>query len=198
VSEPSKFDLLIQEMWLGEPDHWSALERIYKELRPFLVGRAYRCLGNETQAGDAADEALTRVVQLLLDDPAKFRNPSHLAGYLHQTLSSKIVDSQRRRGRYVMPQDDQELQRMADEFGHRVSAEAEGKSLSENERDQLIRNALNSLKPVERLAVELFYLKGFSGVEAGRQMGVSHNAFRVRLMRSMDKLKTWATRRRAQ
>lgn len=197
VSEPSRFEFLIQDLWSGNPDHWSALERVYKELRPFLVSRAYRCLGNETQACDAADEALTRVAQMLLEDPAKFKNPSHLAGYLHLALTSKVVDSQRRGGRYVLPQDDQELQRIADEFGHRVATEAEGKSLNNSERDQLIRDALNSLKPVERLAVELFYLKEFSGEEAGEQMGVSHSAFRVRLMRAMGKLRKWASRRKA-
>ena len=197
MPEPSRFDELIQELWLGEPDHWSALERIYKELRPFLVGRAHRRLGNETQACDAADEALTKVAQIVLEDPTKFANPSHLAGYLHLALTSKIVDSQRRNGRYVLPEDDQALQQLADDFGQRVSQEAEGKNLTETERDRLIRNALDSLNPVDRLAVELFHLQEYSGKAAGEKLGVSHTTFRVRLNRAMTKLRKWANKGKA-
>lgn len=198
VLEPSISQSLIQELWLGEPDYLSALERVFERLRETLKHRACARLGNETQAYLVAEEALIVVTRKLLNDPKYFKDSDHLAGYLYSALYSKIADLHRRERKYFQPEDDETLQRIADEFHQRVSSEADGKELTQEEREQLIRDALNSLEPLDRVAVEMAYLWEYSSKQGGKALGIDPGTFRTRVSRAITKLRNWATGRKLQ
>lgn len=167
------------------------MERIYPRLRPILVARAFRQLSNETRAADVADETLTRVLRLVIEERSKFEDSRHLTRYLLVTLASRIVDRRRHDTRYQEPV--AESDDATDRFERMVASETDGADVSDQERDELIRKALNALSPLDRVAVELSYLKELSSEEAGITMGVSPMAFRTRLSRAMQTLRKWGT-----
>ena len=53
-----------------------------------------------------------------------------------------------------------------------------------------VRNAVLSLEPTYRLPVLLFYYDGLGAKDAARVMGISENAFKVRLHRAREMLRT--------
>jgi len=137
----------------------------------------YRMLGERTEAEDAAQEALVKAVMKL----HTFDTERPFKPWVLRIASNECIDRIRRRKPTAS------LDGMGDDgawewkAGHSPTPEA--KLLRDEEQAQ-IRALLETLAPIDRTIITLFYWEGFSYVEIGETTGLSIPAIKSRLFRA--------------
>jgi RNA polymerase sigma-70 factor (ECF subfamily) len=137
----------------------------------------YRMLGDRTEAEDAAQEALIKVVlHLNTYDPGRPFKP-----WILRIASNECIDRIRRRKPILYLDGMGEDGAWEWQAGHSPNPEAE---MLRREQQTQIREMLENLPPLDRTVITLFYWEGLSYIEIGEATGLSVSAIKSRLFRA--------------
>ena len=143
----------------------------------------YRMLGNSRDAEDAAQESFIRAYRNL----KKYDPKRSFATWLLSIASHYCIDRMRKRRLATVSTDVLQTELIAD----RNTPEPENK-LQELEREAMIQNILQELKPTDRAAIILRYWHDYSEVEIAESLDLTVSAVKSRLYRSRQALaKAW-------
>jgi RNA polymerase sigma-70 factor (ECF subfamily) len=150
-----------------------AAERVFREYWPTLYRAAFRILMDHDEAEEAAQEAFVKG----WNARGSFRGDSReaLGAWLLAVTRRTALDHLRRRARTAPLADAEALASGAD--GPEAAAESRATC------DE-VRRALAALEPGDRAAIVLFEIEELPQAEIATGMGVSVNAFKVRLHRA--------------
>lgn len=129
----------------------SALDELVSLYGGALVRYAFRLLGNEDEAEDAAEDAF---VAFALRRRA-FKSAEHLRAYLYKTVRNKCMDRFRHIRRHLPLKED-------------LAGEDPFAALIVREREQALYAALERIHAPYREALHLVFLDGFSAEECAR------------------------------
>lgn len=146
---------------------------------------AYRLLGNREEAEDAVQEVFLAVFQ----KAHTFRGNSQFSTWLHRlTVNAALCRLRRQKRRREVSYEDF-LPQFQEDGHHEVrpvvdwSHEVEERSRNE-ELQQILRKALDQLKPVDKAVVVLSDIEGFSDREIAKSVGLTKSAVKTRLHRA--------------
>ena len=145
-----------------------------------VLATAWRLLGDREQARDAAQEVFMRAFRSL----DRFRHGESFPAWIQGITVNVCRDQMRKRGPL-----------MSSEVALASSPErglwaAEAAQLH-GEHQRLVRRALGTLTPAERLAITLRDLDGLSTEEASRALGIRAVTVRTQIASARIKLKTF-------
>ncbi len=163
---------------------WDRLIRLLKPIHEQAVATARRLSRSAHDGDDLYQEAVLRAYDKLnsLRDESRFRS------WFFATLLSRHRSHVRRPRRESVP--------IEDALGRRDEPVGEDGSLWEEERRRADRaaRALAGLKPVQREAVVLHEIEGFSVDEVAEMQSVTVSAVKSRLTRGREKLRRFYLR----
>ena len=163
---------LLEQAQRGDNSAW---QRLYERLLPSIWRAAYVRLRDRQAAEDVVSEtflALVRSMDLL--EPESCR----LHGWMLQVVRNKAADWARRDG---------SRSRTLEGFssdGQKVQAVDPAVAALDDERRQLITEVLDSLRPDQRLVLELKYADGLTVYEIASRIGQSEKSVESLLYRA--------------
>ena len=159
-------------------DRWERLLRLLGPIHGQAAGTARRLSRSADEGDDLYQESVLRAYERLHDlrDESKFRS------WFFATLLS-LHRSRRRQARRGTVSLEEAWNRGGEPAGEDGSAWAEAL-----ERADRAARALNGLAPVQREAVVLHEIEGFSVEEVAAMQGVTISAVKSRLVRGREKL----------
>ena len=157
----------------------SASSSIADRYRGRLVVFALRRLGDRSQADDAAQETLRRVIEAL--NKKQIRDMEALPGFVFRTAQHVCQQWLRKRGREAKA-----LERFAST--QPLPLEGMVDQLVTDERRQTVRLAFNRLGSDDRNLLQFFYGMGLSAEEVATRLDASIGTARVRKHRALRKL----------
>lgn len=165
---------LLQAAQCGDSEAINWLVEQYQRPVYFLC---YRMLGEQTEAEDAAQEALVKAIMHL--DSFELGRP--FKPWVLRIASNECLDRLRRRKPVVSLDSMGEDGAWEWRAGHSPNPESE---IMDLERQEKVRNILDTLQPVDRNIVVLFYWQGYSYTEIADATGLSVPAIKSRLFRA--------------
>jgi RNA polymerase sigma-70 factor (ECF subfamily) len=173
---------LIQSIKNGDRDAFDRLFDLYSK-RTFQI--AYKLLRDRDEAEDAVQEVFLTVIQ----KAHTFRGNSQFSTWLHRlTVNSALCRLRRQKRRREVSYEDF-LPQFREDGHHQVrpvvdwSHEVEERSRN-GELQQILRKALDQLKPVDKAVVVLSDIEGFSDREIAKSVGLTKSAVKTRLHRA--------------
>lgn len=179
---------------LNEEDRNFALE-LYERYGDFLYKTAFDILRNESDAEDAVQDAMCKIIRHLdkfSSSPERaIRN--QIVIYITSIAKHTAIDAYRKRANvkrketdlYIQTGDDEELL---------VEPEDETAAVEDiavtRENRMIVQRALLTLSQELQDAVNLVYLCGYSCVEAADVLCISDNAVRARIFKARKKLRS--------
>jgi RNA polymerase sigma-70 factor (ECF subfamily) len=166
-----------------------AFEQLITSYQHRVVATAWRMLGNQEDARDAAQEVFLRVYRYL----KKFRSGEDFSAWLYRITINVCRDAHRRRGpvdRFASLESDRELGNLPDAAG---SDDVEAAAILSQEQ-AIIASALDMLSPKEREAIVLRDLEGLSTEEVAKILGSSATTVRSQISSSRAKIKLYRDR----
>jgi RNA polymerase sigma-70 factor (ECF subfamily) len=148
----------------------------FEAYRPRLLGAAYRVLGERSRAEDVVQEAWLRWARV---DPETVRNPR---GFLFQTVTRLAIDELRK----VAVRNEIELSTAVGETS--TSDPGADVSLADSVASAL-QLVMQTLSPVERAALLLCEVFGFSNAELASVTGRTEHAARQLVYRARQKVR---------
>ncbi len=180
LSDVRPFALLIARACQGD---LAAFDQIMIAHQQKVTGLAWRMLGNQEDARDAAQETFLRVYKHL----NKFDPAQDFAGWLYRIAVNVCRDLARKRGRGNPLSF--EAEREAGTLAEPVSPHnTEHKAMHAQERDILLR-ALATLTEKERAAIVLRDLEGLPTEEVARILGSTPTTVRSQICTARVKIK---------
>jgi RNA polymerase sigma-70 factor (ECF subfamily) len=153
----------------------SAFDELFRMHSRRVHDLAYSLLGDRDGADDVVQEVFVRVHRRL----GSFRGQCSLRGWILRITVNECV-SQRRR---VQRQNRQRQELQAAAVGLRATRDRR------MEYAQAARQALQTLRPVDRALVVMRDVQGYTYEEIGEVLGSSSNSVRVRLHRARKALR---------
>lgn len=177
---------LIERARAGEA---AAFEQIITCYQRKVMSTAWRMLGNQEDARDAAQEVFLRAYKYL----GSFRADQEFAGWLYRIVINVCRDHARKRSRHDhFSSFEAEQERGA--FDSLASGEnVEAAAIKSQER-ALIAAALNTLSKKERAAIVLRDLEGLPTEEVARVLGTSQATVRSQVASARAKIKLYRDR----
>jgi RNA polymerase sigma-70 factor (ECF subfamily) len=166
-----------------------AFEQLITSYQHRVVGTAWRMLGNQEDARDAAQEVFLRVYRYL----SKFRSGEDFSAWLYRITINVCRDAHRRRGpqdRFASLESERELGNIPDTAG---ADDVEAAAILSQEQ-AIIASALDTLSPREREAIVLRDLEGLSTEEVARILGSSATTVRSQISSGRAKIKQYRDR----
>ena len=137
-------------------------------------GVAYRFLGDATEAEDVAQEAFLRI----LDAAPRYRPSATFRTYLYQVVSRLCLDRSRKK----------RPDRLNDPLGTPAAGPTPDEESSRRERDEAVRDAVQTLPSNQRMSVVLRYFEGLSTREIASALSSSEKAVERLLARARESL----------
>ncbi len=164
--------LWIQEARKGDDE---AFGRLVENYQTPVYHLCYRMLGNSNDAEDAAQESFIRAYRYL----KKYDPNRSFATWLLSIASHYCIDRMRKRklatvSTAVIP---------AEIIADRNAPNPE-KQFKSKEKEALMENLLNDLKPTDRAAIVLRYWHDYSEVQIAEALGLTVSAVKSRLYRA--------------
>jgi RNA polymerase sigma-70 factor (ECF subfamily) len=192
VGEPSRekaaefTSLLIERAKEGDA---AALEQIMIRYEQRVLATAWRMLGNEADARDAAQEAFLRVHKYL----KSFRAGEDFTGWLYRIVINACRDARRRnfRNRQFVSL---EAELEAGSCDALRSADDHEAAAIRSQQQALIRAALDTLSDKERAAIVLRDLEGLATEDVARILGSSAATVRSQISSGRAKIKLYRDR----
>lgn len=164
----------------------AAFDRLLTCLQRRVVSTAWRLLGDQADALDAAQEVFFRLHRYL----GSFRLDQDFSAWLYRLIVNACHDTRRRRTRHLSLEREQERGTLDNvPSGDDVEATA---MLLEDER--LIARALETLSEKERSALVLRDLEGLPTEEVARVLGSSPTTVRSQICTARAKLRAFRDR----
>lgn len=173
---------LVRRLKAGDQN---ALDTLFRRYGPRVYRQAISLVGNEADA----EEVLQDVFLTLYEKAKTFRGDAAFSTWLYRlTLNAALTRLRRRKRSKEVFFDDYLPQYQAD--GHHLvrpvvdwSNDLEGRLVSK-EVHQLVRQALDQLRPVDKAVVVLSDLEGIPNREVGKALGLTVPAVKTRLHRA--------------
>jgi RNA polymerase sigma-70 factor (ECF subfamily) len=170
--------LLIERAQAGDLD---AFDRVIVMFQRRVVTTAWRLLGNQDDALDAAQEVFLRLHRYL----RSFRTDQDFNAWLYRLTVNACHDTRRRRPRFLSLE--HEAERGA--LDHLRSPDDVEATASFLEDEALIARALETLSEKERAALVLRDLEGLETEEVARVLGSSPTTVRSQISTARAKLR---------
>lgn len=165
---------IVKEVLAGRSDRFRDLVTRYQNL---VAGIAWRSGCRRDDVEDVVSEVFFKVYRNL----HQFRPEHPFSTWLYKLTSNHLVDRSRRakkeRGRTEMPEQVED---------HAPGALDE---MQVDERQLLVRDALQAIDERYREAIQLVYVEGLKVEETARLLGVPEGTIKTRLMRGREALK---------
>jgi len=166
----------------------TAFDQIITSHQRRVISTAWRMLGNEDDARDAAQEVFLRVYKHL----DKFDPAQEFAGWLYRIIINVCRDQARKRGwRGMMTSFEAEYD--AGNLELASTDDTEAAAMLAQERT-IIARALASLSEKERAAIVLRDLEGLTTEEVARVLGSSQTTVRSQICSARAKIKLYRDR----
>lgn len=166
----------------------TAFDQIITSHQRRVISTAWRMLGNEDDARDAAQEVFLRVYKHL----DKFDPAQEFAGWLYRIVINVCRDQARKRGwRGMMTSFEAEYETGNLELASTDDTEAAAMLAQER---TIIARALASLSEKERAAIVLRDLEGLTTEEVARVLGSSQTTVRSQICSARAKIKLYRDR----
>ncbi|HNT75021.1 MAG TPA: sigma-70 family RNA polymerase sigma factor [Anaerolineae bacterium] len=167
----------VDDLQLAQNGNKEAINQMIVTYQQSVFNLCYRMLGETTEAEDATQEALVKaVLNLHTYDTERPFKP-----WLLRIASNECIDRIRRRRPTTSLDGMGEDGAWEWQAGHSPTPEA---SLLQAEEQTRIRLLLETLPPVERTIITLFYWEGLSYNEIGEITGLTVSAIKSRLFRA--------------
>ena len=167
----------------------AAFEQLVVSCQRKVISTAWRMLGNEEDAQDAAQEVFLRAYKYL----DSFKLDQDFAGWLYRIAINVCRDHMRKRSRYHHL-DSFEAERDRGSLDSMASSEnVEAAAIKSQER-ALVMEALNTLSKKERAALVLRDLEGLTTEEVARVLGSSPVTVRSQVASARAKIKLYRDR----
>ena len=178
---------LVLRLQRGDDDAFAMLVQDYGAP---LLAVARRMLGNEDDAHDALQETFLSAFRAI----GSFERKSRLSTWLHRVAVNAALMKLRSRRRKRECALDDLLPRFTDD-GHHVEppcpfSDAAMRSLQSEESRAILWRGLDQLPPAYREVIVLRDIEGLTTEEAGRSLGITGNATKIRLHRARQALRT--------
>lgn len=184
---------VLLERWRTADDR-EALDELLRQEVDILKGRLRRRdveLGGSASVSDVAQETILRFLRQ--EEPPRFADPRQLRAYLWKAAWNLLVDRMRDASKPVLLE--QRPSGTSDD-GPALTTTGGIGSVERRDGSFAIQLALNLLAAEDREILDLVYLQGFEISAAARELGLSHGAANMRLVRARrslaQKLKHWA------
>ncbi len=180
----SKVDaqVLIERLQAG---HVDAFEGLFERYSAQVYRQAMHFLGNEAEA----EEVMQEVFLTLYEKAGTFRGDAALSTWLYRLTANNAISRLRRRSRQQEVPLDAYLPQFSDDGHHRErpvvdwSHDIERNFVREESR-QLLRQAIDKLRPLDKAVVVLSDLEELPQRETADILGLSLAAVKARLHRS--------------
>ena len=172
--------------------HGPALNDLMERHAPKLFNYLVRCLQNEEDAADAAQETFVRVYQ----NCARFDSRAKFSTWLYAIATNLVKDRYRHRSRHPQVSLDAENETTGDDFRESVPGHnpTPSESLQGAERVQAIRKAVAELPEELRTPLILSEYEELSHAEIGEILKCTAKAVETRIYRARQQLRTGLTR----
>jgi RNA polymerase sigma-70 factor (ECF subfamily) len=167
-----------------------AFEQILIRCQQKVFATAWRMLGNEADARDAAQEVFLRVHKYL----ASFRTGEDFAGWLYRIVINTCRDARRRNLRMNRQFASLETELEAGGCEALLSHHDHEADLIHSQQRALIQAALETLSEKERAAIVLRDLEGLSTAEVAKILGSSQTTVRSQISSARTKIKLYRDR----
>ncbi|MBI3870456.1 MAG: sigma-70 family RNA polymerase sigma factor [Verrucomicrobia bacterium] len=168
--------------------HGAALNELMERHAGKLFNYLVRCLQNEEDAADAAQEAFVRVYR----NCAKFDVSQKFSTWLYAVATNLVKDRYRHRSRHPHVSLDAENEATGEEFRERLPEHnpTPSESLLSAERVETIRNAVAQLPEELRVPLILSEFEELSHAEIGEILKCTAKAVETRIYRARQQLRT--------
>jgi RNA polymerase sigma-70 factor (ECF subfamily) len=157
----------------------SAFGHLVEQYQRPVFSLCYRMLGNSKEAEDAAQESFLRAYRNL----KRYDANRSFATWLLSIASHYCIDQMRKRRLDTVSTDALPAEIIADH--NAPNPEHEFRS---REKEAMIQNLLNTLKPTDRAAIILRYWYQYSEIEIAESLKLSVSAVKSRLFRARQAL----------
>jgi len=186
--DETRLNELVRQAQAGDA---SALEQIVRAIQDDVFDLALRMLGDATDARDASQEVLVRVVTKL----GSFRGDSRFRTWVYRVAANALLNFRGEMRRKEMSFDEAEEQlQAAIHGGDGVPTSAADEALVNEVKLVCAHGMLLNLDRPHRLAYVLGEVLELTGDEAGAVLEISPVAFRKRLSRARDDMEAFLKR----
>ena len=167
--------------------HEAALNDLMERHGPKLFNYLIRCLQNEEDAADVAQEAFVRVYQ----NRAKFDTRQRFSTWLYAIATNLVKDRYRYRTRHPQVSLDAENESTGNDFRESLPERGPTPSdtLAAEERAQMVRRAVAALPEELLVPLLLSEYEELSHAEIGVVLGCSPKAVETRIYRARKQLR---------
>lgn len=184
ASQPSPADgELVARAAQGEE---RAIGTLYDRYGPVLYAVAYRIVGERADAEEVVVEAFA---QAWRDAPRFEAGRGSVAGWLTMIARSRALDLVRARGRRDRITASAAAERPDAPLAMGRVGPDPGGALDHDERRRQVRQALETLSPPQRQAIELAYFEGLSQSEIAERLQEPLGTVKTRVRLGMQKLR---------
>jgi RNA polymerase sigma-70 factor (ECF subfamily) len=170
----------VETQWLGraqsgDADAFSQLVEAYQTA---VYNLCYRMLGDPYEAEDAAQETFLRAYRFI----TKYDRSRSFSTWLLSIAAHYCIDQIRKRRAVILPIEELPYQEIQDPNPNpEVLA-------SRNEEGRQVQSLLDTLNPVDRASIVMYYWYDFSYEEIAQALGLTTSAVKSRLHRSRREL----------
>jgi RNA polymerase sigma factor (sigma-70 family) len=160
---------LIDRILAGQEEPYAQLVEQYKR---YAYTIAFKVLNNRPEAEEAAQDAFIKVFHYL----GNFNRQARFSTWLYRIVFNTAVSYKRKKSHVFSSL----------EF-HDPSGEADN-TLEKDDKHVYVAQAMDRLNEVDRLAIQLYYIKEFSLEEVADLMGQNLNTLKVRIHRARQRM----------
>ncbi len=151
-----------------------------------VVSTAWRVLGNQEDAMDAAQEVFIKLHRYL----HTFRTDQDFNAWLYRLIINACHDTRKRRPRHISLEEERERGNL----DHLRSSDDVEASAMVSQDETIIAAALETLSPKEKAALVLRDLEGLTTEEVAKILGSSATTVRSQICSARAKIKTYRDR----
>jgi len=166
----------------------SALEALMRDMKDLVYGLAARMLGNPSDADDATQEILIRLVTSL----ASFRGDSTFRTWVYRVASNHLLTARSKRAKHAADSFDELATYLAEGVGSPVRP-SDNALLIQEAKLACTATMLHCLDRDHRLAYILGEILELAGEEAAAILEIEPDAFRKRLSRARTRMDEFLT-----
>jgi RNA polymerase sigma factor (sigma-70 family) len=183
VDDPSRLDAASERyLHYARSGDTAELDTLIRDHLDQGYAQARRMLGSPLEAEDAVQEAVLQLLRGCKRYTGSVPFAACWARVIHVACHRVRLSRARRNRREI------EARRMA-------QLQVEHHMPEEDDSSAVLRSAVNALPDADQAAIDLHYFAGLSQRDAATALGVSENAFSVRLHRARNRLQRQLTRR---
>lgn len=164
----------------------ASFELLIKDYQVYAYNIAYRMMGNEEDAKDAAQEALIKVYKSI----HKFKETSSFSTWLYRIVMNTCKDELKKRKEKVLSLD-KEMETDDGTMSREIGDESlnPSKIVERNEVSHVVQEAINTLPDANKMVIVLRDIQGLSYEEISQVIKEPVGTVKSRISRGRNQLK---------